>query len=68
MKGVYFMTTDIYGSIWFLINDYIFGGIQLAAGTAEYLTCTLLATCASVFVFALPFMIVWKVAKLILGE
>lgn len=56
---------SIYQSIFDLIHTYIYGGATLTADMN--LVATLLSTCACVFCFALPFMVVWKVIKLIMG-
>lgn len=56
---------SIYQNIYDLIIQYIYGGGVLTADM-ELVTVTL-ATMACVFVFALPFLVVWKVIRLILG-
>lgn len=56
---------SIYQNIYDLIVEYIYGGGALTADM-ELVTVTL-ATMACVFVFVLPFLVVWKVIKLILG-
>lgn len=56
---------SIYQNIYDLIVEYIYGGLVLTADM-ELVTVTL-ATMACIFVFALPFLVVWKVVKMILG-
>ena len=56
---------SIYQSCYDLIHQYIYGGVTLTSDMT--LVATLLATCACVFCFAIPFMIAWKVIKLIMG-
>lgn len=56
---------SIYQNIYDLIVQYIYGGGALTADM-ELVTVTL-ATIACIFVFALPFLVVWKVIKMILG-
>lgn len=58
--------TNIYQTIYDLVATYIFGG-SVDVGTNQELVTMLLATCACIFVFALPFVVVWKVMKLIIG-
>lgn len=54
---------SIYQNIYDLIVQYIYGGLTLTADM-ELVTVTL-ATMACIFVFALPFLVVWKVIKMI---
>ena len=56
---------SIYQNIYDLIVQYIYGGVQLTSDM-ELVTVTL-ATMACIFVFALPFLVVWKVIRMILG-
>lgn len=55
---------SIYQSIFDLIQQHIYGGVELTADMN--LVTTLLSTTACVFCFTLPFLIVWKVLKLIM--
>lgn len=53
------MTESVYQSCFDLIHTYIYGG---AAMTSDMnLVCTAIATIACLFVFALPFLVVYKV-------
>lgn len=56
---------SIYQSIFDLIHTYVYGGVTLTSDMS--LVCTLVSTCACFFCVALPFLIVWKVIKLICG-
>lgn len=56
---------NIYQDVFDLIQQYIFGGVELTANME--LVAITLASIACVFVFALPFLVVWKVIRLILG-
>lgn len=54
---------NIYQNCYDLIQTYIFGGEVLTSNTE--LVCIALSSCACIFVFALPFLIVWKVLKML---
>lgn len=54
----------IYQNLYTLLEQYIYGGTMTADAT---LICTLMATIGSVFVVALPFALVWKIIKMIMG-
>ena len=56
---------NIYSSCFELIHQYIYGGVSLSSDMN--LVCTLLATFACIFVFAFPFLVVFKIIKLVLG-
>lgn len=53
----------IYQNIYDLIVTYIYGGGSLTADM-ELVTVTL-STCACVFVFSLPFLLVWRILKML---
>lgn len=55
----------IYQSCYDLIHTYVYGGVELTANMD--LVCILVATAASLFCIALPFLVVWKMIKLISG-
>lgn len=57
---------SIYQSIFDIIHTYIYGGVTMTADMT--LTTTLLSTGASIFVVALPFTVVWKIIKMIVGR
>lgn len=52
---------NIYQNCLDLIHTYIYGGATLTADMS--LVAVTLATCATVFTFALPFLLVWKIIK-----
>lgn len=56
----------IYQPIYDLVNTYIFGG-SVAVGTYQELICIAVAVCGCLFVMALPFLIVYKIIKLLVG-
>lgn len=56
---------NIYQSLFELVQTYIFGGAELAGTTL--LCADFVATAGSLLVIALPFLIVWKVIKLLVG-
>lgn len=58
--------TNIYQSLYDLLNTYVYGG-ELLAGSHQDLVATLLATIGVVFLVALPFMLVLKVIRMIGG-
>lgn len=58
---------NYYLDIYETINAYIFGG-SLANGTAEHLAVSLFSLCACMMCVALPFIIIWRLIRLIIGE
>lgn len=56
-----------YESIKNLITTYIYGG-NIEAGSTPELVTELLATAGCLFIFSVPFLIVWKVIKMIVGD
>lgn len=57
---------NIYQDIFYIIQEYIFGGQALTAH--QDLVAVTLATIGCVFTFSIPFMVVWKVIKMICGR
>ncbi len=57
------MTEGIYFSLYALLQQYIYGADVVLTEHME-LTLTLLATAGSLFVVALPFLLVWRVLRL----
>ena len=57
---------NVYQTCYDLVNTYIYGG-QIVEGSYMELVGIFIATCACLFVFALPFIIVWRFIKLIAG-
>lgn len=58
MNGIYNTCCD-------LVAEYVFGGVVI--GSYEDLITKLISTCASLFIVALPFLVVYLVLKLILS-
>lgn len=57
---------SIYQSCYDLIQTYIYGGVELTSDMS--LVCTLVSTCACLFCFALPFILVFLVISKLLGR
>lgn len=57
---------NIYQNCYNLINEYLYGS-SIVAGSWEELTAVLLATIGTVFLFSIPFIIVYKTICLIIG-
>lgn len=57
----------IYEEIYNLLQTYCFGSMIEVGSNAE-LVCMLCATIGTIFVVALPFVLVLKVIKLIMGR
>lgn len=53
----------IYQTIYDLIVTYIFGSVT--PGTYQDLVTIFLSSCAVLFVFSLPFIVVWRIIKLL---
>lgn len=56
----------VYQNLYELVDKFIFN-FSASTNTNADLVCTLVATLGSIFLIALPFMVVWKVAKMIIG-
>lgn len=56
---------NIYQNCFDLIQQYIYGGVELTSHME--LTAVILATCACVALFALPFVLVYWACKFIIG-
>lgn len=57
---------NIYESLYNLLEEFVFGG-EIVAQSVQDLTATLLSTCGTIFVVALPFIVVFFALKLICG-
>lgn len=55
----------IYQTIYDLIMNAFFTGATAVEWVS--LVCTILSTCATVFVFAIPFIVLWKIIRLFVG-
>lgn len=56
---------SIYQGLYDLVHQYVYGGLQLT--TDMELVATLISTMGCVFLVALPFAVVWKIIKMIVG-
>lgn len=56
---------NIYQDIFDIVKQYIFGGVELTANMD--LVAITLSTIGCVFVFSLPFLIVWRLIKILMG-
>lgn len=59
-------SVGIYGNLFNLVHTYIYGGVEMTSDMN--LVCTIVATAGCIFVFALPFFVVWFLIKLIGGR
>lgn len=57
---------NIYENIYQVIETYIYGG-DVSGSSEMQLVCILISTIGCIFVVALPFLVVWKVIKMIAG-
>lgn len=57
---------NLYQDLFELIQTYLFGGVELSAH--QDLVAVTLATIGVLFVFSIPFVVIWRVIKLITGE
>lgn len=57
---------NIYNSIYDLLNTYVFGG-SITANSVQDLAVTLVSLTACIFLVSIPFLIVWKVIKMLGG-
>lgn len=55
---------DLYYTCYDLISYYIYGD-NVPAGSFNELVCILVATAANLFLVALPFLLVWKILRMI---
>lgn len=55
----------IYQTCFDLVEQYIYGTVTV--GSYQELVCIAVATIASLFVMAIPFIVVWCLIKLIIG-
>lgn len=56
----------IYQELYNLIEQYIYGNPEVMTEHMD-LVCTFIATAGSLFVVALPFLLVWRVIRMIAG-
>lgn len=58
---------NIYNTLYELINTYVYGGSIVAESVAD-LVATLISTAGCIFLIAVPFMLVWRICKLLMGR
>lgn len=56
---------NIYQDIFDIVQQYIFGGVELTASMD--LVAITLSSIGCIFVFSLPFVIVWRVIRMFMG-
>ena len=59
------MVGGIYQTCYDLIAQYVYGSVTV--GSYQELVCILVSTCACLFVVALPFVLVWRVIRMLAG-
>lgn len=57
---------NLYQSCYDLIERFVFGG-EIVLNSHADLIATLLSSCACILLVAFPFVIVWKVLKMLIG-
>lgn len=57
------MTSNIYQALFDLINTYVYGG-SVVVGSYQELVCIFVSTAATLFMIALPFLVVWRFIRL----
>lgn len=57
---------NIYQSLYDLLNTYVFGN-SIVANSVQDLATTLISLCGTIFLVAIPFLVVWKIIKVIMG-
>ena len=60
------MATNIYTTLYELIQSVFYGTMALTGW--QEMVLTVLATIGCIFVFAIPFIVVWKVIQIICGR
>lgn len=58
---------SVYDSIYDLLNQYIFSG-NIIPSSVQDSSCSLVATALCLFVVAIPFIMVWRLIKLLGGN
>lgn len=56
---------NIYQDIYNIVQQYIFGGVDLTASMD--LVAITLSSIGCIFVFSLPFVIVWRIIRMFMG-
>lgn len=57
----------IYDSIYELLNQFVFGG-NIIPSSIQDSACSIVSTALCLFVVSIPFVLVWRVLKLMVGD
>lgn len=57
---------NIYQSLYDTLNTYVFGN-SIVANSVQDLATTLISLGGTIFLVAIPFLVVWKIIKVIMG-
>ena len=55
---------NIYQALYDLVNQYVYGN-SIVVGSHQDLVAVFIATCGCIFLVALPFLLVYKILKLL---
>lgn len=55
---------NLYQTCYDLVANYIYGG-YIEEGSHMDLVCVMVSTCANLFLIALPFLLVWKILRML---
>ena len=55
---------NIYQALYDLLNEFVYGS-SIVAGSHQDLVATLIATCGVVFLVSLPFLLVYKIIRML---
>ena len=58
------MTTGAYYELWNLISEFVYGADAVLTSDQQ-LTLTIICTLGSLFVVAIPFVLVWRVLRMV---
>lgn len=57
---------NIYQSLYDTLNTYVFGN-SIVANSVQDLATTLISLGGTIFLVAIPFLVVWRIIKVIMG-
>ena len=57
----------IYNTLYDLVNSYIFVG-NVLVGSYQELVCIIVSVIGCLFVFSIPFILVYRIIKLLVGD
>lgn len=58
------MSTGAYYELWNIISDFIYG-VDAVLTSDQQLTLTIICTLGALFIVALPFVLVWRVLRML---